>query len=115
MGEDEGDDETEGRRVGVIGADGVVVVLEAEGHGLAGKDEGAADASADGNRPALVSASVPVGGDAGGSGESPSFAEVVVNKVLPEEEIGARGAIGVRHGRKLDEERAEDEGLGCGQ
>jgi len=112
LGEDEVDGEAQGGGVGVIGADWVVVVLEAEGHGLAVEDEGAADASAGGDGPALVSGGVPVGGDARGGGDGPSFAEVVVDEVLPKKEVGAWGAVGVGHGGELDEERAEDEGAG---
>lgn len=115
MGVNEGDVEAQGGGVGAVGADGVVVVLEAEGHGLALEDEGAADASADGYGPALAAGGVPVGGDAGGGAEGPSFAEVVVNKVLPEKVVGAWGAVGVRQGRELDEEGAEDPGARGGE
>ena len=89
---DEHDVETQGGGVGAVRTDGVVVVLETEGHWLPLEDEGAADASADGDGPFLSGFDVPVGGDAGCGGEGPSFAEVVIDEVLPEEVVGLRFA-----------------------
>jgi hypothetical protein len=113
--EDERDCEAQCGGVGGIGAYGVVVVLEAQRHGLTVEDECAADSAASGNGPALATRGIPVGGDAGGGGEGPAFAEVVVNEVLPEQEIGPWGTVGVCHWRELDKERAKDEGAGSCQ
>jgi hypothetical protein len=95
---DKCDGKAQGGGVRSIGVDGVVVVLEAERHGLAIEDEGAADASTDGNGPASAAHGVPVCGDAGSGAESPAFTEVVVDEVLPEEVVDARRAVGVGHG-----------------
>ena len=115
LGVDEDDIEADGGRGCVIGADGGVVVLEAEGHGLLVEDEGAAYSSSVGDGPLLAGVDVPVGGDAGSGGEGPSFAEVVVDEVLPEEVVDPGFAAGVGHGGELDEEGAEDERAGCGE
>ena len=107
---DERDVEAHGAGAGVIRADGIVVVLEAEGHGLPVEDEGTADASTDWYSPALTAVCVPVGGDAGSGGQRPTLSEVVVDEVLPQEVVNARRSARVVHWGELHKEGAQDEG-----
>jgi hypothetical protein len=83
---------------------------QAQRHGLPVEYDGAANSTAHWNRSLLPALRIPVGRNAGCCSRGPPFAEVVVNEVLPEEQIRLRLAASVRERPNLLKQRAQNEG-----